>query len=325
MRKISVVFALLALVACGKKDDGGKQGGTGGGSAGSAGSAGATVEKPITCPPGNVIKDGACTVVVTAEKVAVVTQQQSRIDEVVKLLDKADTLAAPIDLMNGIRQVDQWKAFVSKNEKLKAFDEIVTSLGTAVEQLRAFRGGLNEASGRLENLKGELDRLLKDTGTTKRIEEVRALISSQVRTAVQPLAEQTADAIQKGLAPLTERFTDAANLMTLGCAAMALGRAGEKSKEMCDKATGLFAEGKKYLADIKTKPAALFDDITSKLESELSALLDDQARQLLDTAQAKVNEALRLPAAGAAPAGGSAAAPAGGDGSAAGAAPAKTP
>jgi hypothetical protein len=181
MRKISVVIALLALGACGgKKDnDGGKQGAEGSGAQAGA----ARAEQPVSCPPGNVVADGACVVAITPEKVAVVTQQQSRIDEAVKLLERVDTLAAPIDLMNGIRQVDQWKAFAATNEKAKTFDDVVASLGTAVEQLRVFKAGLGEASGRLGNLKDELDRLLKDTGTTKRIEEVRAQVSSQVRPA----------------------------------------------------------------------------------------------------------------------------------------------
>jgi hypothetical protein len=296
MRKISVVIALLALGACGgKKDnDGGKQGAEGSGAQAGA----ARAEQPVSCPPGNVVADGACVVAITPEKVAVVTQQQSRIDEAVKLLERVDTLAAPIDLMNGIRQVDQWKAFAATNEKAKTFDDVVASLGTAVEQLRVFKAGLGEASGRLGNLKDELDRLLKDTGTTKRIEEVRAQVSSQVRTAVQPLAQQVTDTIQKGLAPLTTRFEDATNLVTAGCALMALGRAGDKSKELCGQATELFAQGRKYLDEVKTRPATLFDEVTTQLETELAVLIDDQARQALDAAQAAVNDALKLPGAG---------------------------
>jgi hypothetical protein len=311
MRKISVVIALLALVACGKKDKDAGAGGTGSAAVGGGSAGKQEPVPPASCPPGNVVKDGACVVVVTPEKVAVVAQQQSRIDEAVKLLDRVDTLAAPIDLMGAIRQLDQWKAAAAKSDKLKMFDEIVGSLGTAVEQLRVFKAGLGEASGRLGDLKSELDRMLKDTGAARRIEEVRAQISSQVRAAVQPLAQQVTDTIQKGLAPLTTRFEDATNLVTAGCALMALGRAGDKSKELCGQATELFAQGKKYLDDVKTKPAALFDEVTTKLETELAALIDDQAKQLLDSAQTAVNEALKLPPApaGAGSAAGSAAKP----------------
>jgi hypothetical protein len=309
MRKISVVIALLALVACGgKKDD---KGGTQGGAEGS-GAAAAPADKPITCPPGNVVKDGACLAVITAEKVAVVTQQQSRLDELAKLLDKVDTVAVPIELMGSLRQLDPWKTYVGKSEKLKLIDAGVASLDDAVKQLRVFKGGLEQASAGLGNLKGELDRILHDTGATRRIEEVRAQVSSQIRTTVQPLAKQVTDAIQGALAPLAARFEDAANLVTAGCAVMALGRAGDKSKETCTKATEAFGQAKQYVADLKGRPAALFDEIAGKLETELAALLDDQAKQLLDTAQAAVNDALKLPAAGAGAAAagaGSAAAP----------------
>lgn len=299
MRKISVVLALLALGACGKKDQdaASKQGSAGG--SGAQGGAAKPVD-PVTCPPGSVVADGACVAVVTPEKVAVVAQQQSRIDELVTLLEKVDTVGAPIELMNGLRQLDQWKAYVAKNEKLKVFDDVVASLDVAVKRLRTFKGDLSQASAGLGNLKGELDRLLTSTGTAKRIEEVRTQISSQIRTTVEPLGKQVADTVQSALTPLTTRFTDAANLVTLGCAAMALGRAGEQSKALCDQATESFAQGKKYLEDFKVRPVALFQEVTAKLETELAALLDDQARQLLDTAQTAVNDALKLPPAGAA-------------------------
>jgi ElaB/YqjD/DUF883 family membrane-anchored ribosome-binding protein len=298
MRKISVVIALLALAACGKKDDeaGGKQG-----SAESSSAQGGTAKAvdPVTCPPGHAVQDGACVAVVTPEKVAVVAQQQSRIDELVTLLDQVEAVGAPVELMNGLRQLDPWKAYVAKNERLKVFDDVVASLDTAVKQLRTFKGDLGQASAGLGNLKGELDRMLADTGAAKRIEEVRARISSQIRTTVEPLGKQVTDTVQNALAPLTTRFTDAANMVTLGCAAMALGRAGEQSKALCAQATEAFAQGRQYLEDFKVRPAALFQEVTTKLETELAVLMDDQAKQLIDTAQATVNDALKLPPAGA--------------------------
>jgi hypothetical protein len=38
--------------------------------------------------------------------------------------------------------------------------------------------------------------------------------------------------------------------------------------------------------------------VTTQLETELAVLIDDQARQALDAAQAAVNDALKLPGAG---------------------------
>jgi hypothetical protein len=289
MRKIWVVIALLALVACGKKKD------DAGGEQGSGSAVAKLAEQPMTCPPGNVIKDGACVAVITPEKVAVVAQQQSRIDELATLLDRVDTVAAPIELMNGIRQLDQWKTYVAQNERLKVLDGMVAALDEAVKQLRVFKASLGEASARLGNLKGELDRMMKDTGAAKKIEEVRTQISSQVRVALEPLAVQVANTIQGALTPLVTQLEDAANVVTLGCAAMALGRAGDRSKELCDKATGLFSEGKKYLAEVKSRPAAMFDDVAKQIETALDALLDEQSRKIIDAAQATVNQALNLP------------------------------
>src|SRR5262245_36389160 len=129
MHKISAVVLLgCALAACpSKKNDGGGGGSAGGGSAAA----------PIQCPPGNAIKDGACVVVVTAEKVEAVAQQQSRLDELAKLLDNVETAAAPIEPMNGFRQLDQWKALVAKSDKLKIVDNIVVTLDDGVKKLRA--------------------------------------------------------------------------------------------------------------------------------------------------------------------------------------------
>src|SRR5204863_342181 len=149
-------------------------------------------------------------------------------------LDKVDTVAVPIALMGGLRQLDQWKAITATSEKLKLFDDVVASLDGAVKQLRLFKGGLDQASAGLGNLKGELDRLMHDTRVTKRIEEVRAQVSSLIWSTFEPLAKQVTDTIQNALVPLEASFDDAANLMTLGCAAMALGRAGDKAKATCD-------------------------------------------------------------------------------------------
>jgi hypothetical protein len=47
----------------------------------------------------------------------------------------------------------------------------------------------------------------------------------------------------------------------------------------------------------------LFGDVTTQLEAELEPLIDAQTRKLLDAAQTRVNEALKLPPAGSGSAG----------------------
>lgn len=299
MRKISVVLVVVVLAACGgKKEENG-------------GAAKTAPPVPTVCPPGALIKDGACVAVVTPEKIAAVTQQQSRVDELAKLLEKVDAVAVPVELLGGFRQVEQWKAFAATNDRAKLVDESVAVLDAAVKKLRAFREGLGQASGRLANLRGELEKLLIDTSAAKRIEDVRQQISQQVTDAIAPLGAQVADTVQNALAPLIAQFEDVSNVVKLGCAAMALGRASDQAKELCTKAETAFADGKRFLADFSVKPAVLFAGVKTQLEAALVDLIDAQAKRAIDAAQTAVNQALKLPAGGsAAGSGSSAAAPA---------------
>jgi len=296
MRSIVAILIGLTLACSGKKKEEA-------GASGSAGSGSAVVTPtggsgPASCPPGNVVKDGACVAVITPDKVAVVSQQQTRLDELAKLLDKVETLGAPIELLNGFIQLDEWKKFAASSDELKALDKVIVVLADAVKQLREFKGGLGESAQRLGNLKGELDRIMTDTGTAKQLAEVRAQVSAQVRTAIEPLAAQVTDAIQKGIAPLIKDLEETSDLI-LGACVLAKRTGGDQVKSMCASAKELFAKGLTFLAEVKTKPAMLFDDVTKQLTTQLDALLDDQTKALLGAAQTKVNEALKLPAGGA--------------------------
>ena len=266
------------------------------GSAGSAGESKPVEAKPITCPPGNVVKDGACVVVVTAEKVAVVVKQQTRLDDLAKLLDKIDTAAAPIELLNAFRKLDEWKDLTSKFEKLKTVDTVVAELDNGIKTLRTFKSGLGEASGRLGNLKNELDRLMKDTGAARKLEEVRAQISSQVRATVEPLAAQVVDTIKNALIPLTTKLEEIEDIVVATCVSLKLAGGGDQAKELCKKAKEAFRTGREYLEDFKDRPAKLFDEIATELETQLGVLIDAEVKRLVDAAQLKVNEALKLPA-----------------------------
>ncbi len=288
MRTKLVVLLVAVLAGCGSKNNDG-------GGSGSSDMKPVVVEKPITCPPGNVIKDGACIVVVTPEKIAAVTTQQTRLDDLAKLLDKIDTLAAPIELLNAFRKLDEWKNLSSKFDKLKMVDEVVAQLDNGVKTLRTFKGSLGEASGRLGNLKGELDRLLKETGASRKLEEVRALVSTQVRTTVEPLAAQVTDTIQNALVPLLAKLDEVSAVIDLTCATAKLSGAGSGTKDLCKQAKDVFANGITYLDDFKARPAKVFDDLARELETQLDQLIDAEVKTLIDTAQAKVDTALNLP------------------------------
>jgi hypothetical protein len=302
---ITAVVVALGLAACGnRKDAGGAQG---------SGDVRATGPAPATCPPGSAIKDGACVVIVTPAKIQAVVAQQSRLDELGKLLDQVDTVGAPIELFNGIRQLDQWKTLKASSDRFAAIDAVADVLGEAVKALRAFRGSLGETQTRLGNLKGELDRVMSDPASARKIEDVRAQISSQLRAAIEPFSVQVQAAIRNALVPLSAQLAEMSDVVVMGCTAAKLSGGGDKMKDLCTQARVAFAKAVAYLEDLKARPAKLFTDVTAQLETELDPLIDAETRKLLDAAQAKVDEALRLPPA---PSGsGSATAPAAGSGS----------
>jgi uncharacterized protein with gpF-like domain len=76
-----------------------------------------------------------------------------------------------------------------------------------------------------------------------------------------------------------------------------LSGAGDDLKQLCGQAKDVFGKATAYLTDLKAKPAALFDDVSKQLETQLDQLIDTETKSLIDAAQAKVDAALRLPPA----------------------------
>ena len=297
MRRIFVVVVMLAFASCGKKDSGAGGGGSSSGGGGTGSSEPKPVEATLKCPAGNVVQDGKCVAVITPEKIDVVVKQQTRLDDLAKVLEHIDSVSAPIELLAAFRKLEDWKKLTEQFEDLKKVDAVVEQLDNAVKTMRTFKASLSEASGRLGNLKGELDALLKDTGNAKRIEEVRAQVSSQLRATLEPLAAEVSNTIANAIAPLLIQLDNVGDILEASC--LVIKRTGGKdAKDLCVKAKGLFALGMTYLTDFKDKPAKLFDDVYKELEAQLSTLIDAQSKKLLDAAQTKVNDALKLPAAG---------------------------
>ncbi len=309
MRRILVVLLMLVTGGCGSKKEGG---GTG-----SATDPKPVEPTPMTCPPGNLVQNGACVAVVTPEKVAAVVQQQSRIDELAKLLDQVEVVAAPVELLDGFRQLPQWKTLAERSVKLRVADTVVGTLNDAVKKLRELKASLGEASLRLGNLKGELDAVMTNTGTARQLEEVRTKVSTELRAAIEPLALEVQDTIQNALTPLATQLSDMADLVLGACAMAKLSGGGDQMNKMCAGARDAFDKGKAFIDDFKARPAALFADVSTRLESELDLLVDSATKQAIDTAQTQVSAVLNLPptgtgsgaAAGSAGSAGSAAAP----------------
>jgi hypothetical protein len=285
--RLVTLLAVLALASCNKKDDKPPPSETT-----------KPVDTPTTCPPGNAVRDGKCIPVVTPEKVAAVAQQQSRLDDLAKILDKVDSVTAPIELLDGLRQQDAWKQLAAKSDKLKIVDDVVVLLNEAVKQLRAFKGTLADAAGRLGNLHGELDRILKQTGAAQQLADLRKEVSTEIRAALQPLQAQVTEVLQKVIVPLLEKLDDASNLILGACTAAKLSGGGDQLKALCGQAKDVFAKAIAFLEDAKAKPVQLYTDVTNQLESQLTDLIDAESKKFLDEAQTKVNEALKLPAAG---------------------------
>ncbi len=288
--RIAIGLALL-VCACGHKDSAG----TGSGSA-----APPVVASPTTCPPGNVVKDGACIVVVTPEKILAVQTQKSRLDDLAAVLDKIDTLSAPIELVNGLRATPQWKSIAATSSKFAIVEQVVGVLDQGVKQLRTFKVSLGEAGKRLGDLAGELDKMLKDPGTAQQLADVRAKVSAEVRGAIEPLATQVQDTITKAIAPIEAQLGDTADMIIGACAMAKLSGGGDSLKELCGQAKDVFGKATAFMIDIKTKPAALFDDVSKQLETQLDQLVDAETKAAIGVAQAKINSLLLLPAAGSA-------------------------
>lgn len=294
MKGLIVVAIAATLGACGAKKDRDKQDGSGGGSA-------TAVTKPAdttkTCPAGSALKDGACIVVITPEKLEVVAKQQTRLDELAKILDKADLIGAPIELLDAFRQLDVWKQLLVAYPKLKAVDEAIGTMREGIKQLHVLRDGLAAAAVGLGDLKGSLDKVLHDQGVSRQVDDLTKQVSTQLKATLEPLEAQVTQTIQKVLVPITAQISDIADMVLGTCAMAKMTGGSDKMKELCGQAKDVFTRATTYLEDLKTRPGVLFGELTKQLITALTLLVDTTSRQALDAAQAKVNEALKLPAA----------------------------
>lgn len=282
MRKLLVVVGLLAI-GCGNKTESGDK-----------------AKKEVAPPVEKVEK-----VEITPAQIQAVQAQQTRLDELGKVLDKVDLVATPIEIANQFRQLPEWKGLVSSFDQLKLVDTLVGELDNAVKTLRTFRAGLDQAGARLGNLAVELDKWMKDTGTGAKLAEVRAKVSAEVRATLEPLAQQTGDVIANALRPLMEKLERVEGLLEMGCGGLKISGGSDAAKKQCESAKTAFTAGKAYLAELKDKPVKLYDDVSTAIETALVNLYDDATKQAIDAAQLRVNELLKLPSAGSAGSAGS--------------------
>src|SRR5215470_14244606 len=102
---------------------------------------------------------------------------------------------------------------------------------------------------------------MTDTGGARKLEDVRASVSAQLRTAVEPLGAQVQDTIQNALVPLTTQLSELSDVVVTGCTMAKLSGGGDKMKDLCAQSKDAFTKALAYLIDLKARPAQLFADI----------------------------------------------------------------
>jgi hypothetical protein len=239
-----------------------------------------------------VSKDGACVVVMTPEKIAAVAGQQSRLDDLGKLLDRADAVGAPLELFGSIRQLEPWKKLRASSANIAAVDGVATTLDNAVKTLGTLKARLGEVSTRLGSLKYELDQLMIDTGEPRTIDDVRRNISPQLRAVVVPFAQDVDQTIRRAVVPLATRLSEVSDAVITGCTMAKASRAGDKLKDLCTQARAGLPKALAYADQLKTEPARLFTEMSSQLETQLDQLLDDETKEVVEAVQRKVNDSL---------------------------------
>lgn len=297
----AIALALLAVSACKSNNNNGSAAPSNGSGAPAVGAA---APSPA-CPVGNALDAGKCVEAVTAEKVAAVDKQASRIDEMVTLLAKVDQLSAPIELLNGLRQQEAWTQLTKAYSGLATVNDIVGMLDTGVKELRALSTTLNTSKAALTDLKAQLNGLMTSPAVAKPLADVQALVSAKVEAAVAPLAAQIAKVGESVLSPALAKFNDIGD-MVIGACAVGKATGGPALKDLCTKARDVFTTANAFLAEVKTKPVALFDQVANDLKSSLANLVTSEANQAISNAQKQLNALLKLPAAGGAAASGNA-------------------
>ncbi len=287
----AAITVAVALVGCKSKTNPGPTAGSG---------SSQPVQPPgpaaIQCPPGNAIANNVCVPAVTAEKIEAVGQQASRVDELAKLLDKAEVLSAPIELLGGLRQLDVWKNLVKLNKKLLVVDEVAAGLDSGIKELRTLKITLTESATKLGDLRGFLEGVMKQPAVALPLATLQADIAMRLRGVLEPLEAQITNVAQSKLVPAAQKLTDVADMVIGACAMGKATGGGDSLKQLCDQAKLAFGPAQAFLADFKTQPMALFTQLTDTLETKLSNLLDEKTQLVLTEAQTRITALLKLPA-----------------------------
>ncbi len=282
---LAASFVVVAAPACKGKDDPAAKGGPA-----------APAEQPLpTCKPGELVQAGACVAVVTAATVQAVQQQGDRLDQLGKVLDDVAVVAGPIELLKAFRELDAWKQMVSLVPELAKAEGVIDTLDQGVKQLATFRASLGDVRTRLGAIAAEVQAVYDGTGTRKKVEDVRAMISAEVAAATTSLEAATQQLVEQVVAPALAQLQDVAAIVEGACALGKLKGGGADFDKLCAQARGVFGPAQTYLAGLRTEPAMLLRELTTALQTQLAALLDQAAAAALDGAQTRVDALLKTP------------------------------
>jgi len=279
-RVLLVVMVAVALVTgCKKKGETREQAGGG--------------DQPptVTCDKGQLLDQGKCVPVVTAENVMAVEAQANKLDDLQKTLGKLEVLAAPIELMNAIRQLDAWKKFAASSRKFKEVDNVVEQLSAGVDQFKAFEAQLADSRTNLADLTGTLQGLYEGSGAAKTVADARAKVSSQVQAAIEPLQAKVTEA-SAAIEPMLGELDKLGDIFSGVCALGSMSGGGDDFKKLCETGRDQFKAAVDFLKAHKDAPKTLLTELVAGIDSEIGDLISSETKQLLDQAQKKVDEAI---------------------------------
>lgn len=279
-RVLLVVMVAAALVAgCKKKSETKQQAGGGDDAA------------AVTCDKGQLLDQGKCVPVVTAENVMAVEAQANKLDELQKTLGKLEVLTAPIELMNAIRQLDAWKKFASSSSKFKEVDKVVEQLSAAVDQFKAFEAQLADSRAKLADLTGTLQGIYEGSGAAKTVADARAKVSSEVQAAIEPLQAKVTEATA-AIEPMLGELDKLGDIFSGVCALGSISGGGADFKKLCETGRDQFKAAVEFLKAHKDAPKTLLTDLVTGIDREVGDLISSETKQLLQQAQKQVDQAI---------------------------------
>jgi hypothetical protein len=245
------------------------------------------------CPPGNVLKADVCTPLVTKDQVAAVTSAQGKLDELAKVLDTVDTLSAPVQLLDTLRALDEWKALAAHSDKLKSVDDLVAQLSSATTQLHGLQTTLKSSSGHLGKLAGALATITTNTGPARKLENVQLQVSSELRAVVEALQPQIVAVIAKVGPTLSTDLDSIADVLLSACTLVKYTGGSDKLTAACAQAKDTFKKAERFVDDVADRPAKLVGDVAQSLTDQLGELANADTKALAKSAQTAVDAAVK--------------------------------